>query len=226
MNKKLLVFTLLFVTLFIFSVGFALSTSMDIWASCPGVVGGGGDNRIDCWVEGKDWLRQDDRSLDEDEDGNISLELRITNRYDYDLNNATLGIEKCFSESKFDNIKSGGIVHVKIGDLCVYEYYDISEGNFFWSNSSFSYFDENNTLNSRKGQLRVPAITKTEFEMRKAESETVRIESTGDEVGDSLSNEIMKHMLLRSFIIVAGSLIILLLIILLLGSKRFKKKQK
>ncbi|MDP2907774.1 MAG: hypothetical protein Q8O03_07570 [Nanoarchaeota archaeon] len=224
MNKKSFYYTFLFIVLFIFSVNFVSATSPMFWGDCSNAIGGQ-EGGFECFITNL----HEDMLLDEDEDGNISLEFRITNVYNYSLNNATLNIEKCSSEVRFDNIKSYGTVYVKIGDVCVYEYYDRFEGNFFWSNSSFTYFDENNTLKLRKGEFMVPVITKTEFEMRKGEFETVRTESGGNG-GDFLFKKIMDSMLIRSFIIVASSFIILLLIgffiIRLLKSKKFKRFKK
>lgn len=170
MDKKNYYYTFLFTTLFIFSINTTQSTSMDYWGVCGGAVGGA-DSRVDCWVEGKDWLRQYNSALDEDEDNNISLELRIVNRHDYTLNNVVLNIEKCSKKIKFDSIKSGSIVYVKIDDVCAYEYYNVFKGNFFWSNSSFDYFDEENNLISYNGEFIFPVMKKTEFEIKKAELE-------------------------------------------------------
>lgn len=157
MNKKRN-YIFLLVIVFVFSINSALAISPHSWESCMEALGEGG--LIDCRVEGENWLPHKDKLLglqqnmllDEDNDGNVSLELRITNRHNYDLNKVTLSIEKCSGEVRFDNIKPGSAVYVKMGDICIYDY----KRDFFQSKSLFTYLDENGNLKSYNGLFRFP----------------------------------------------------------------------
>lgn len=126
----------------------ALSISPRAWNICTRSLGDE-NSRVDCRLEGSFW--------DEDKDGNISLEFRIVNEYDYILKNVTLNIEKCSSaEVKFNSIESNGTVYVKIDDVCIYD----KDRNFFVSNSYFAYYNENDTLKSYNNHFSFPVYIK------------------------------------------------------------------
>lgn len=151
----------LVVILFIFSSDFTSSQSSESiglgWGCSKAL---GEDYKIQC-VEADGWV------WDEDKDGNVSLELSITNKYDYAIKNITLDIEKCSGEIKLDTIKSSefheNAVLIKIDDVCVYE------GDYFYSNSSFTYFDENDTLKSYNGTFRFSVAQMSLSDFRKRE---------------------------------------------------------
>lgn len=160
MNKKIYCIFLV-VILFILSIDFISSESLES-ISLPGgcTKALGEEKKIQC-MESDGWV------WDEDKDGNVSLELSIVNRYDYAIKNVILDIEKCSGEIRLDIIESGKSwddpVRIKIDDVCVYE-----EGSFY-SNSSFTYFDENDTLKSYNGTFRFSVSQMSLSDFRKRE---------------------------------------------------------